>query len=116
MAEMARAARELRGWSGEKAVKARTADRPTQAAPGKRMPAAVNGFAQPMIPSGGGTLASTATGARQRAAQRSGDHMAAKGSPRRLLANPQSAMGSCRLVPGPKDDFAPGIRIEDAAA
>src|SRR5437762_10706981 len=47
---------------------------PHHPVPGKRMPAAVNGDAHPMIPSGGHTVRTTPTGARQITAVRRGDH------------------------------------------
>src|SRR5215813_1864686 len=65
IATIIRAVSDIRKCLGEAAANVRTAIRPNQTVPGKSIPADVIGFPQLMIPSGGGTLTSKASGPRQ---------------------------------------------------
>src|SRR5690349_5184629 len=89
---------------------------PHQPVPGKRMPAAVNGDAQPMIPSGGHTVRTMPTGARQIASRRRGDHTSSHGKASNREAETQSPMETRADTSGPKKFLAPGIRGHRAAA
>src|SRR5215475_5495299 len=104
------------GQTARAPVTAKQRSIPHQAVPGKRMPAAVNGDAHPMIPSGGNTLSAMATRERQIASVRRGDQTTSHGNDNSTELEIQRPIATRADTSGPKKFLAPGTSGQRAAA
>src|SRR4030095_10797106 len=98
----------VRGHAARAPLRTPHANKPHQEGRGKRNPAAVNGDANPMMPSGGMTVSSKPGGERQTRCRRFEDHTRGQTAASAAAANSHSASAASTEAFGPKKFFAPG--------